>query len=635
MRASGVTVDPHGHLITMCGIVGWAGPPPGLPAELIRQAASELKHRGPDDEGLFVANRGAVVLGHRRLSIIDLSAAANQPMELPEAGLAISFNGEIYNYLELRAELEAQGCRFRTTSDTETLLHAWAQWGPKCLPKLTGMFAFALYDARRRQVVLARDCFGIKPLFYTHVDGRIVFASEIPPLLGLAGVSRKANARRVLEFLHHGTSDYGDQTFFEAIRQIPPAHFYNIPLDGETPGLPVRYWSLERDRTLPLSFDEAAKRLRDLFVESVSLHLRSDVPLGIALSGGIDSSSVLMSARALLPHTAEIQTFSYIADDPGLTEERWVDDANRASRAVAHKFGIRRGDMAHDFDWFVGLQGEPVLSPVAYAQMRMFQEASKSGIKVLLEGQGADEMLAGYPLYLPARLASLARNAQVTQALRFARNNRIPWRRAAAACLPAVVLKTWRHLRGAPTLFPWIQRSWAKAHGVGSGGSIQNGRFRLRESLNETLSRSKLPAFLRWGDRNSMVFSIENRVPFLTPRLAEFVFALPEEYLIANEGTSKSVFRAAMRGLTPDSILDRKIKIGFDPPYRAWIEDMRPQSRELLEIASEIPALDADVLWRDCAPFLAGEAASMPVTQRLWGVFFLAGWTRQFGVVHR
>jgi asparagine synthase (glutamine-hydrolysing) len=618
----------------MCGIVGWAGPEPGLSIDLLRQATSGLKHRGPDDEGLFVARGGAVALGHSRLSIIDLSAAAKQPMELTEAGLAISFNGEIYNYRELRSELEAQGCRFRTHSDTETLLHAWALWGPKCLPKLTGMFAFALYDGRRRQVVLARDCFGIKPLFYTHVDGRTVFASEIPPLLDLAGVSRKANPRRVLEFLQYGISDYGNETFLQAIQQLPPAHFYEIPLDGGTPGPPVQYWSLPRNRTLPISFDEAAKQLRELFMESVSLHLRSDVPLGIALSGGIDSSSVLMAARALLPRTTEIQTFSYIADDPGLTEERWVDDANRASHAVAHKFGIQRGDMALDFESFVGHQGEPALSPVAYAQMRMFQEASKSGIKVLLEGQGADEILAGYPLYLPARLASLVRNGQLSQALRFARSNRISWRRAAASCLPDVVLKILRHLSGGPLLFPWIRRSWAEAHGFGSGSSINHGRFALRESLHETLYRSKLPAFLRWGDRNSMALSIENRVPFLTPRLAEFVFALPEEYLIANNGTSKSVFRAAMRGLTPDSILDRKIKIGFEPPYRAWIEHMRPQARRLLEIATEIPALEADVLWRDCAPFLAGETPGMEVARRLWGVFFLAGWTRRFGVVY-
>ena len=616
----------------MCGIVGWAGPQPGLSMELVRRAAAGMKHRGPDDEGFFVAGGGTVALGHTRLSIIDLSSAAHQPMELTDVGLAISFNGEIYNYRELRVELESQGCRFRTHSDTEVLLHAWAQWGPQCLPKLTGMFAFALYDARQRRLVLARDSFGIKPLFYAQTKGRIVFASEIPPLLDLAAVSRRANPSRILEFLQYGISDYGTETFFEEIHQLPPAHFFDIPLDGGIPGPPVRYWSLPRDRTLPISFDEAAKKLRELFLESVELHLRSDVPLGIALSGGIDSSSVLMAARALLPPAAEIQTFSYIADDPGLTEERWVDDANGASRAVSHKFGIRRGDMARDFDLLVALQGEPVLSPVAYAQRRMFQEASKSGIKVLLEGQGADEILAGYPLYLPARLASLMRRGEVSRALRFARDNRIPWRSAVSSCVPDVVLKTWQHLSGGPQLFPWIRLSWAEAHGLSFRGSTPHKRFALRESLHETLYRSKLPAFLRWGDRNSMASSVENRVPFLTQRLAEFVFALPEEYLIANDGTSKSVFRAAMRGLTPDSILDRKIKIGFAPPYRAWIEDMRPQARELLEIAAEIPALSADIVWRDCAPFLAGEAPTIQVTQRLWGLFFLAGWTRQFGV---
>ncbi len=618
----------------MCGIFGWAAPQASGSAEQLSRGIAMLRHRGPDDEGFCFADDGRVALAYCRLSIIDLSDAARQPMSIAQEGLTLVFNGEIYNYRELRHQLEGHGVQFHTQSDTEVLLRAWAKWGPGCLARFTGMFAIALHDARRRSLYLARDCFGIKPLYYSRHANRVVFSSEIPPLLDVPGTSRRANANRVFDFLQDGVTDYGGETFFADISQLPPAHFWEIPLDGSVPGSPIRYWDLPRDRECDLSFDDASKRLRELFLESVSLHLRSDVPLGVALSGGIDSSSVLLASRRLLGPAADIRTYSYIARDPTISEETWVDDANRAAGAIPHKFDISCEDIVRDFEELNKLQCEPVHTPVVYAQWRVFRQAASTGIKVLLEGQGADETLAGYPTYVPARLASLIRGGQFAQAARFREATRSSWRGVLSASLPSVLRRGIHRLRAPGRVFPWIRRAWSEQHSFGPKSLSRNGHSAVREALYKDLAVATIPAFLRWADRSSMACSVENRVPFLTPKLAEFLFSLPEEYLLGSDGTSKKVFRAAMRGITPDPILNRKVKIGFTTPYCAWLQALRPQVRSLLEIAEQIPALDRDAVHSACGPFLAGASPSLAVTHRLWGVLFLCAWTRRFGIAY-
>lgn len=277
---------------------------------MVQRALARLVHRGPDDGGFLVyspregvarlldeagaatplsvtLNGGAgVVLGHRRLAIIDPTPAGHQPMATPDGRYVLVLNGEIYNYRELRHELEGRGIRFRSRSDTEVLLHAWAAWGPACLPRLVGMFAFVLLDTQERKLIFARDVFGMKPLFHARTPGGIAFASEIGVLLQLAGVSRRADPQRIYDYLDLGITDHGDRTMFADVHALPPAHYAEVALDGAPEIRPVRYWEPDLSGTLEISFDEAARRLRELFVESVALHLRTDTKVGTLLSGG-------------------------------------------------------------------------------------------------------------------------------------------------------------------------------------------------------------------------------------------------------------------------------------------------------------------------------------------------------------
>ena len=316
----------------MCGFAGilqWDGR--DIRPDDLKRMGESLRHRGIDDlgylcwngdrQGKAVRDRrqvpgGCVGLVHRRLSILDLTEAARQPMSTPDNRHHIVFNGEVYNYLELRSELKKLGHTFRSNSDTEVVLAAFLQWGSEALKRFIGAFAFAILQIDTGKLFLGRDFFGIKPLYYTRWAGGLAFASEIKALLGLPRVAARANPQRVYDYLRFGITDHGTESTFAGIRQMPSAHWAEIDLD--TPGelTPVRYWSIETSEPIDISFDEAARRLREMFLENVRLHLRSDVPVGATLSGGIDSSAIVMAMRAVQGKDTAIHTFSHIADGP-------------------------------------------------------------------------------------------------------------------------------------------------------------------------------------------------------------------------------------------------------------------------------------------------------------------------------
>ncbi|MBE3069884.1 MAG: asparagine synthase (glutamine-hydrolyzing), partial [Planctomycetes bacterium] len=403
----------------MCGIFGIVHVD-GRPVDLstVGRAVTRLKHRGPDDEGYLLADTrsgravacaGAdtvaslglprlesvapggfdAALGFRRLSILDLSPGGHQPMATPDGRCHIVFNGEIYNYVELRAELEGLGRTFRTRSDTEVLLAACAEWGPAALPRLVGMFAFALLDLKCRTLLLARDCFGIKPLVYIAGPERFAFASEIKALLELPGVPRRAAARPLYDYLRFGVACRGEETFLADVRNLPAAHYLEVRLDRPADARPVRYWQPDLSARADLSFDEAAAGLRTRFLDNVRLHLRSDVPVGSALSGGIDSSAIVMAMRQIEGRDLRLHTFSYIAADPALTEEPWVDRIVAAAGATSHKTQPDPRNLVEDLDHLIDVQEEPFGSTSIYAQHRVFRLAREAGIQVVLDGQGA------------------------------------------------------------------------------------------------------------------------------------------------------------------------------------------------------------------------------------------------------
>jgi asparagine synthase (glutamine-hydrolysing) len=623
----------------MCGIAGLVVRPGTITPEIAGMFLTRLQHRGPDDHGWLAFGQNLlecgrepqftsnpeVLLIHRRLSILDLSEAGWQPMKSANGRYFIVFNGEIYNYLELRAELEGLGVHFRSHSDTEVLLEALGRWGLDALPRLTGMFAFAVLDTLERKLILARDAFGIKPLYFSVWSGGFAFASEQKALLELPQVSKHVNAQRVYDYLRFGLTDHDSETMFEAMWSLPPAHFMEVSLETAKPAEPVRYWSVNVEERSSLSFNAATEHLRELFLKSVRLHLRSDVPVGAALSGGIDSSAIVMAMRALEPKL-DLHTFSYVADDPIFSEEHWVDLVGHASGATMHKTRARPDDLVRDLGALLATQDEPFGSTSIYAQRRVFELAHEAGIKVMLDGQGADEMLGGYHTFVAARLASLARQGKLAQALEFAhRASNTPgrgklWLWAGEFLVPPTLQGPLRRVVGQELMPAWLNATWFAERGVRTQPAkytFGNSSEVLREQLQRALSRTSLPMLLRYEDRNSMAFAIESRVPFLTPQLVQFVASLPEEYLIDRDGLTKAVFRNAMRGIVPDAILDRRDKIGFATPERAWLLEHRVLVERALgsEITTSTPALNVKGLRAEWTSILKNRR---PFDFRVW-----------------
>jgi asparagine synthase (glutamine-hydrolysing) len=598
----------------MCGIAAVVALPganiaPGLLARFDRM----LAHRGPDGSGIATYARDAVpsdpiaaevALVHRRLAIIDLDPRANQPMASPDGRFVLVFNGEIYNYVELRAQLARAGHAFRTTSDSEVLIAAFAQWGAAALGRFVGMFAFVMLDRQKRELFLARDPFGIKPLFWARGSDCIALASEIRPLLAVPGVRPAADAARTSLFLAAGHTDAGAATLFSGIRSLPAGTWATISLDAPAAPAPVIYWQPHIAPQAHASA-QAARDLRDLFLDSIKLHLRSDVPLGIALSGGLDSSSILAGARAVGGADVAIHTFSFVAEGSDVDETPFIELAAQSAGAQCARVRIRPDEIVADIDALVATQGEPFGSLSIYAQHRVMRLAAANGIKVMLDGQGADELFAGYRPYLARRLSELMARLDLSGALRLMRAMRgLPGVTAgliAQAFEPAVPerLRAFaRRLVGRPLLPPWIDGHWFAERGLLATGAPPRWQARfLHEALVQSLTETVLPALLRYEDRNSMAFAIESRVPFLTTELAKFAYAQPAEHLVDDRATSKAVLRKAMRGLVPDPILDRRDKIGFATPDRLWAQALHPWFARVLgsETARSLPWLRADV----------------------------------------
>jgi asparagine synthase (glutamine-hydrolysing) len=579
-----------------------------------------LGNRGPDGHGLdcFDVSDGAVYLGHTRLSIIDLTQGGRQPMSSQDGRFIIVFNGEIYNYKEIREELRAMGCSFSSHSDTEVLLIAWVTWGRACLPRLVGMFAFAVLDRQDATLTCVRDAFGIKPFFYSVEESDFLFASDVPALLTLKSTKAKLNWQQAYDYLVHGVYDNNQETFFDGVVQLCGGHLLVVDLVGRRAVSPERWWRPRLTERSDLSFDEAQEQVRANFLQSIRLHLRSEVPLGVALSGGVDSSAVVCAMRHVAPDQP-IHTFSYIAAGSAASEEKWVDLVNRRVDAVAHKVVLTPQELARDLDDMIQAQGEPFGSMSIYAQYRVYQLAKESGITVTLDGQGADEMLGGYIGFPGERVRSLLDECHPGQAWNFLRNwARSPSRsmamgiRAALAeCTNGVPHELLRVAAGLNKVPDWINTRAAREMGLIArvkrfhSGESARGRRLVAQMIN-MLTQHGLPGLLRHGDRNSMRFSVESRVPFLTLDQVEFMLSLPEHYLVSKVGETKHVFRRAMRGIVPDEILLRKDKIGFEPPEKEWLISIANQAREWLSEDMKIPFIRRGAMLAEFEDVIAG-----------------------------
>jgi asparagine synthase (glutamine-hydrolysing) len=613
----------------MCGILG-SFFETQLTDQQIHSALSKMNNRGPDNRGYMrfdISQSSELILGHTRLSIIDLSSAGRQPMNSQDGRFSIVFNGEIYNYKELRQELKNVGHLFLTESDTEVLLKVWQCWGQECLTRLIGMFAFVVYDKQLNTIICVRDAFGIKPFFFADDGGHFFFASDINALLELRKKPKKLCLQGAYDYLVHGTYDNNELTFIEGVRHLMPGCLMEFNLSKASITKTIKWWTPSIKERTDLSFEQAAEKVREQFLENVKLHLRSDVPLGAALSGGTDSSAVVCAMRYLEPKT-DIHTFSYIAEDSPISEEKWVDFINEHTHAKSYKVVANRDELLRDFDDLIQAQGEPFSSTSVYANYRVFQLAKQNGMTVTLDGQGADELLAGYSGYPVQRMQSLFEQREFKTLLSFThqwknwpgRGSVKALKYLGAGITPNNLQLLLKNLFIKSPKPDWLNVEYLFQQGVVLKTELENqladnrGR-RVVETLANSLQLAGLPQLLRHGDRNSMRFSVESRVPFLTIPTADLLLSLPEDYLISNKGETKSVFRAAMRGIVPDQILDRKDKIGFETPEKIWLMSMAPTLRKWLEDAQEIDFINASKLLIDFDLIMKGKK---PFTSQVW-----------------
>lgn len=578
----------------MCGIAGsWTRTGSPADGDRLRAGLDAIRHRGPDDYGVFAwddpSSSRRVDLGLVRLAILDLSPAGHQPMTLPSERFTISYNGEITNYVEIRDELLRLGDTFVSDGDTEVLLKAWARWGLACLDRLEGMFSIAMLDTVERTLTLARDPFGIKPLYLTHDGSRLAFNSELRGLLTAAVPHPRLDWQTAVDYLQWGAVDQTERTFVEGVSQLAPGHYVVLDVDSGELSEPVRYWSPSIARTFSGSYADATETVRALFLDSVKRNLRSDVPLGIALSGGIDSSAIVGAVRHLEPDMP-ITTFSYIAPGFAESEHEWIETVASSLGATSHTVQTDADDLERDLDDLILSEGEPFGSTSIYAQYRVFKLAREHGVIVTLDGQGGDEVFAGYSGYPAPRMRSLIETGHLAGAARFSRSwAEWPGRDRRSMLVAAAGQFAPRSLRGRilrQPLSPVLDAARLAERGVDARYPLSqeapaHGR-RVVSQLRTALTRVGLPALLRNGDRNSMRFSIESRVPFLDRALAEFVLGLPEEWLIGPDGTSKRILRDAARGLIPDVVLDRRDKVGFATPQSDWLDRLgaRPADPE-------------------------------------------------------
>lgn len=601
----------------MCGIAGiLRAENENIPPGYIAAMVETLRHRGPDGDGSFFAP--GIALGHTRLAIIDLSTASSQPFVDDEAGLALVFNGEIYNYVELRAELRTFGHDFRSSGDVEVLLRAYEQWGHDCLRRLNGMFAFAIWDNRKRELFLARDRFGEKPLYLARSPRGLVFASEMKAILAVRPELRRPNRKPIFRYLSRGDLDLDEATFFDGIESLPAAHYMVVDAAAKTTC--QRYW-LPASADVPASRAEATEEFRSLLFDAVRIRLRSDVPVGSSLSGGLDSSSIVATINAQdTTRCIHQSTFSARFRSRAHDEGRYINLVTRQAGAEAHEVWVEPDDFLEEFARLQWHQEEPIASASPYAQWCVMKLAHASGTTVLLDGQGADEMLAGYDQAHGMFWAHWARRGRVDtlakEVVSFVRRYRAirqPALFAAYYSLPETPRDRLAefYYRSNNVVSHDLHRGFRHAHADASHPFSD----RLRNELVRWQSATQLPEILRYADRNSMAFGREARLPFLDHRLIEYSFGLPPEMLL-RRAVTKVVLRDAMRGIVPDEILERRDKLAYSPPQRDWVRGpLRPwvealltaaarrdgyfNPRAILELKERLPTRPDDVLtWR-------------------------------------
>ncbi len=566
----------------MCGIAGiLTASSQNITTQHLKKMTDALAHRGPDGEGFWNNKKESVFLGHRRLSIIDLSDKAAQPLHYLNR-YTIVYNGEIYNYIEIRKSLESNGYRFKTQSDTEVIVAAYDLWKQKCLQQFDGMFAFAIWDEKDQQLFAARDRFGEKPFFYCEDEQHFIFASEMKALWEI-GIEKSVDKKMLLNYLTLGyvqNSLDKEQTFYSDIFSLPPAHYLLFNLT-EFKYKVSRYWNIDKEARIEIAPADAIEKFTALLETSVKRRLRSDVTVGTSLSGGLDSSSILMEMINFSSPGFKPKTFSAVFPSFEKDESKYI-------KLITEQFNIENFQTQPSIDGFIKdfekicyHQEEPFGSASIYAQYKVFELAKQHDIKVLLDGQGADETLAGYTKYIHWFLQEVLSRHK----LGFTRKERLAlvknqqpfhWgiKNYFAAFFPShasIQLEKREYFR--TVSHPDISKDFLTIlKGHEWEGIHKPIITKLNDVLHFNITEMGLEELLRFADRNSMAHGREVRLPFLNHELMEFVFSLPSSYKI-HEGWTKWLLRKAMDKKLPNEITWRKDKVGYEPPQKQWMQD--------------------------------------------------------------
>lgn len=626
----------------MCGLYASVGFEPD-PARI-----DIVAHRGPDGRGweTFESPCGPVALGHRRLAIIDTSDAGLQPMSDVSGRYQLVFNGEIYNYIELRERLIAQGEIFYSQSDSEVLLRAYMRWGPDCLDAFRGMFSFVIWDIRDKVLFAARDRFGIKPLYLVETPAGVALASEIKQLIGISGRSATMNIARVHDFLASAITDHMADTLFEGIEQLCAGEWLSVDTSGGRLQTERRRWYPVPKTRIAVDLNEAAERFHDLLADAVRLHLRSDVPIGSCLSGGLDSSSIVCLMAAMMPDGQRVNTVSACYPEKSVDERPFMDIAVRASGSNPSFVFPRPEDVfqtASDLTWH---QDEPFGSTSVFAQWCVFAEAHRIGVKVMLDGQGADEQLAGYHTGFAHYLAGLIRSGHLLKAAQtIAARRRMhgastagQLMRLAPQLLPSALAAPLRKRYQRLSKGDWLESDILAGQGNPEGALASSARRLGLDEPNDVAGLCEIMTFgsnlqmlLHWEDRNSMAHSIEARVPFLDHPLVEFSLSLGNAHKF-DGAVTKKVLRAGMADVLPDEIVNRHDKLGFATPEQAWFRG--PLKGEIIDgveaTLRRFPGLLNAKATRTMRDQMLNGA--MPIDFTLWRIVNLGIWGERFGV---
>jgi asparagine synthase (glutamine-hydrolysing) len=584
----------------MCGIAGVLRINKSVSISELKRMTDIISHRGPDGEGHWINEKGNIGLGHRRLSIIDLSNHASQPMHLMDERYSITFNGEIYNYLELKKELENQGIQFRTNSDTEVLLALYALKGASCLSLLDGMFSFAIWDNEEQKLFCARDRFGEKPFHYSlSPNNYFVFGSEIKQLFSF-GIEKSTNQNILYNFLNNNSIQHDprepEKTFYKNIERLEPAHY--LVVDQHLNVVKTRYWDLNMDfENTSISMNEATEQLYSLMQQSVKLRLRSDVPVGSSLSGGLDSSTIVCLIDQLnLSKTIKQKTFSARFNNFEKDEGKFMQMVIDSTHVEPHFTYPDETVFIEDFEKICYHQEEPFGGASIFAQWEVMKLAKQQNVTVLLDGQGADESLAGYHFYFHTYLNELKRNnsSLYERELGAYRNRYNPnfgmelpnqmknstqenyIKQIARSAYRTIIPRKVAEIGGRSDDF--LNKDFVKNF---EQNSLLNSSHEgsLKEQLYVNNCVIGLNNLLRFADRNSMAFSREMRLPFLSHHLVEFLFSLPSDFKI-HHGWSKYIMRLAFEPILPKEITWRSDKIGYEPPQKKWM--LSPKVKELV-----------------------------------------------------